>query len=155
MLSNCTDGYKSLWGKNKKKRANAKEEKTMNENNFNYDALIKKGILTSKNEINQDKINLISGATTAPLVETIWTFSGYNSKAINRISSILTKLYSENRGNEMLDILQILYDVVGMKFPEDVDLLATHPGVLQYFLFSFLLDMDDCMQDFIAETAGE
>ncbi|MEW6662565.1 MAG: hypothetical protein ACOY9Y_14225 [Bacillota bacterium] len=127
----------------------------MNENSINYDALINKGILSSKNEISQDKINLISGAMTAPLLETIWTFSGYNSEAINRISSIFTKLYSENRGNEMLDILRILYDVVGMEFPEDVDLLATHPGARQYFLFSFLLDMDDCMQDFMAETAGE
>lgn len=30
----------------------------MNENNINYDALIEKGILTSQNEISQDKINL-------------------------------------------------------------------------------------------------
>ncbi|HYE82236.1 MAG TPA: hypothetical protein VEG39_08725 [Clostridia bacterium] len=125
----------------------------MNENNINYDALIKKGILRSRNEISQDKINLISGATTAPLIETLWTFSGSNSEAINRISSIFNKLYSENRGNEMLDIMRILYDVVGMEFSEDVDLLVTHSGARQYFLFSFLLDMDDCMQDFIAEEA--
>lgn len=138
-------------GKNKEKRVIAKEAKTMNENNINYDALIKKGILTSKNEISQDKINLISGAMTAPLLETIWTFSGCNIEAINRISNILTQLYSENQGNEMLDILRILYDVAGMEFPEDVDLLATHPEARRYFLFSFLLDMDDCMQDFIAE----
>ncbi|MCR4436868.1 MAG: hypothetical protein QHH06_14930 [Clostridiales bacterium] len=43
----------------------------MNENSINYDALINKGILSSKNEISQDKINLISGATTAPLLETV------------------------------------------------------------------------------------
>lgn len=92
---------------------------------------------------------------TVPLLETILTFSEYNSEAINRISTVLTKLYSENRGNEMLDILRILYDVVGIEFPEDVDLLATHPGARQYFLFSFLLDMDDCMHDFINEAAGE
>lgn len=127
----------------------------MNENNINYDALIKKGILTSKNEISQDKINFISGAMTAPLLETVWTFSGCNIEVINRISNILTQLFSENQGNEMLNILRILYDVVGMEFPEDVDLLATHPGARRYFLFSFLLDMDDCMQDFMAEEAGE
>jgi hypothetical protein len=142
-------------GKNKKKRVIAKEAKTMNENNINYDALINKGILTSKNEISHDKINLISGALTAPLLETIWTFSGFNIEAINRISSILTKLHSENRGNEMLDILRILYDVAGMEFPEDVDLLATHPEARRYFLFSFLLDMDDFLQDFMAEAVRE
>ena len=142
-------------GKNKEKRVIAKEAKTMNENSINYDALINKGILSSKNEISQGKINLISGAMTVSLLETIWTFSGYNSEGINRVSNIFNKLYSENRGNEMIDILRILYDVVGMKFPEDVDLMATHPGARQYFLFSFLLDMDDCMQDFIAQATGE
>jgi hypothetical protein len=61
-------------GKNKEKRVIAKEAKTMNENNINYDALIKKGILTSKNEISQDKINLISGAIPRHCLNH-WTFS--------------------------------------------------------------------------------
>lgn len=28
-----------------------------------------------------------------------------------------------------------------------------HPEARQYFLFSFLLDMEECMQDFISESA--
>ncbi|WP_034378249.1 MAG: hypothetical protein WHF31_00705 [Candidatus Dehalobacter alkaniphilus] len=123
----------------------------MSEINTNYNALIKKGILISENLISKDKINLISGATTAPLIETIWTFSGNNIEAINRISDILTQLYSAGRESEMLDILRILYDVIGMEFPEDVDLVVTHPEARQYYLFSFLLDIDDCMQDFMPE----
>lgn len=120
-----------------------------------YQTLINKGILISKNEINQDKINLISGAMTAPFLETIWTFSDNNIEAINRLTDILTQLYSASREIEMLAILRILYDVVGMEFPEDVELLASHPEARQYFLFSFLLDVEDCMQDFITEAAGE
>lgn len=114
-----------------------------------YQTLINKGILISKNEINQDKINLISGAMTAPFLETILTFSDNNIEAINRLTDILTQLYSASREIEMLAILRILYDVVGMEFPEDVELLASHPEARQYFLFSFLLDVEDCMQDFI------
>ena len=127
----------------------------MNENNTNYDVLIKKGILDSKNEIIQDKINFISGAMTAPLLETIWTFSGYNIEGINRISDILTQLYNAGREIEMLVILRILYDVVGMEFPEDVEHLGVHPEAQQYFLFSFLLDMEDCIMDFMDEPARE
>jgi len=122
----------------------------MSEINTNYNALIKKGILISENLISEDKINLISGETTGPLIETIWTFSGNNIEAINRISNVLTQLFSSGRESEILDILRILYDVVGMEFPEDVDLLATHLEARRYFLFSFLLDIDDCMQDFKA-----
>lgn len=39
--------------------------------------------------------------------------------------------------------ISILYDVAGLQFPEEVELLAGHPGARQCFLFSFLLDMDD------------
>lgn len=89
------------------------------------------------------------------MLETVWTFSGYDAGIMDRITAVFTHLYSEGRESEMLDILRILYGVAGMEFPEDVDLLATHPEARRYFLFSFLLDMDDCMQDFMAETAGE
>lgn len=55
----------------------------------------------------------------------------------------------------MLAILRVLYDVVGMEFPEEVELLASHSEARQYFLFSFLLDMEDCMQDFMSEATGD
>ena len=142
-------------GKTEGKRVITKEAKIMNENNSNHEALIIKGILTSKNEISQDKINLISGATTAPFLETVWAFSGYETGTMDRILDIFNHHYSEGRESEMLDILRILYGVVGMEFPEDVELLATHPGARQYFLFSFMLDMEDFMHDLINEAAGE
>lgn len=110
--------------------------------------LLAKGIILQSGAICQDKINLISGATTAPLLETIWTFSGYNVEAMNRLSDILKQLYSAGKESEMLDILRIVYDVVGMEFPEDVELLADHPEARQYFLFSFLLDMDDYLSEY-------
>ena len=55
----------------------------------------------------------------------------------------------------MMEILQILYDVVGMEFSEDIEHLGVHPEARQYFLFSFLLDMEDCIQNFIDEFVVE
>jgi len=92
---------------------------------------------------------------TAPLIETIWTFSGYDTEAMERVSAIFTNLYHEGREAEMMAVLRILYDLSGLQFPEDVELLATHPEARQYFLISFLLDMEDCMQGLMAEAVGE
>ena len=116
--------------------------------------LLDKGIILQSGAICQDKINLISGAMTAPLIETIWTFSGYDTEAMERISAIFTHLYHEGHEAEMMAILRILYDLSGLQFPEDVELLAEHPEARQYFLFSFLLDVEDCMQGFMAEATG-
>lgn len=46
----------------------------------------------------------------------------------------------------MLAILHILYDVTGLQFSEDVELLTDHSEARHYFLFSLLLDMDDVLQ---------
>jgi hypothetical protein len=109
--------------------------------------LLSKGIISQSGVICQDKINLISGAVTSPLLETLFIFSGNDVGAMGRVSAIFTHLYSEGREVEMLAVLRILYDVVGLQFPEDVALLATHSEARHYFLFSFLLDMDDVLQD--------
>jgi len=90
--------------------------------------LLDKGIILQSGTICRDKINLISGAMTTPLLETIWTFSGYDTEAMERISAIFTHLYHEGREAEMMAILRILYDLSGLKFPEDVELLTTPPG---------------------------
>ncbi len=115
--------------------------------------LYDKGILLSSGEICKNKINLISGAMTAPLVEAIWTFTDNDSEVMERISATLNHLYHNDHEVEMIAVLQILYDVSGLQFPEDVQLLTEHPEARQYFLFSFLLDMEEWMQDFISESA--
>lgn len=114
----------------------------------NQSLLRDKGILLESGEICRDKINLISGAVTAPLVEMLWTFSGNDKCTMDRISTLFTHLYEKGHEAEMMAILRILIDVSGLQFPEDVEQLGVHPAARQYFLFSFLLDLEDCIQDF-------
>ena len=50
----------------------------------------------------------------------------------------------------MLEALRVLYGVLGLVFPDTVELLAGHRAARRYFLFSFLLDYDDVIQDYTA-----
>lgn len=109
--------------------------------------IVSKGIISQSGEICQDKINLISGTVTPPLFEALFTLSGNDVGTMSRVSAIFTHLYGEGREVEMLAVLRILYDVAGLQFPEDVGLLAGHSEARHYFLYSFLLDMDDVLQD--------
>ena len=121
------------------------------EKSTNPRLLLDKGIILQSGTICQDKINLISGVMAAPFIEAIWIFSGHDSEAMKRISAIFTHLYQQGHEAEMIAVLRILYDILGLQFPEDVDLLTGHPKARQYFLFSFLLDMEDCVQEFMTE----
>jgi hypothetical protein len=139
----------------KKKRKIEKEIDTMNQNNTNLDTLKKSGVIMPDNRISQNKINLISGAVTQPFVENVWVTTNGDSETIKRMTDIFTDLFHAGRGTEMLDILRLLYGVLGLQFPQDVEQLSLHPETRQYFLFSFLLDLDDLLQDYLMENSNE
>lgn len=115
-------------------------------------ALLDKGIILPSGEISKDKINLFAGAYVPPFVEMVWTVTGGEQETLDRIYSVLSGLYNDGRETEMLEVLRLLYGVLGLPFPEDVELLAEHQAARSYFLFSFLLDYDDVGQDLIAAS---
>ncbi|MBC2581306.1 hypothetical protein [Clostridium sp. DJ247] len=115
--------------------------------------LIDKGILLPSGEIGKDKINLIAGAITQPFMEMLWTVTNGETETTDRIFSVLSGLFDNGREAEMMEVLRLLYGVLGLPFPEDVELLAGHTEARSYFLFSFLLDYDDIIQDYMAEQS--
>lgn len=117
-------------------------------------ALIDKGIVLPSGEIGRDKINLLSGAYTPPFVEMLWTVTGGDTETADRVYSVLGGLYTDGREADMMEVLRMLYGVLGLQIPDDVELLSEHPQARSYFLFSFLLDYDDVVQDFMAGQNG-
>lgn len=118
-------------------------------------SLITANIISSSGEVNKDKINLLAGTHTPPFVEMLWTVTGGDTDTTDRLYNLLSDLYQEGRETEMLEVLRTLYGVLGFAFPDDVEQLAGHPEARSYFLFSFLLDYDDVMEDYKAGQDGE
>lgn len=109
--------------------------------------LKKLGVLRTTGEVNKDKVNLISGAYVPAFVEMLWTVTNGDRETTDRLYELLSGLYSSGREAEMLEAIRVLYGVLGLVFPAQVELLAAHPEARTYFLFSFLLDYDDVIQD--------
>ena len=84
----------------------------------------------------------------------LWTVTGGDTNTADRVYSVLGGLYTDGREADMMEVLRMLYGVLGLQFPDDVELLSEHPQARSYFLFSFLLDYDDVVQDFMAEQNG-
>jgi hypothetical protein len=122
---------------------------------FNQSLLLDKGIVLQSGAVCHNKINLISGAISAPLIETIWIFSGYDKEAMERTVALFNHLYNEGCEIEMLALLRICSDIVGVQLPQDFELLAEHEKARHYFLFSFLLDIADCIQSIISDLDSE
>ena len=114
-------------------------------------ALSDKWVLRPSGEIVKDNINLISGTHTPPFGEMLWMVTNGETVTTNRVYTLLSGLYADGRETEMLEVLQTLYGVLGLPFPEDVEQLAGHPEARGYFLFSFLPDFADTIEDYRAE----
>lgn len=104
--------------------------------------------LTPCGDIDYNNINLLSGAITAPFLETIQWLSEGDISTIQRVNDLFTALYSEGREMDMLDVLRILYGVTGQEFPKEIESLINNADARSYFLLSFLDDLDDWMMDY-------
>jgi hypothetical protein len=74
-----------------------------------------------------------------------------DKEAMERVVALFNHLYNEGCEVEMLALLRIFSDIVGMQLPQDFELLAGHEKARQYFLFSILLDMKECIQNFMSD----
>jgi hypothetical protein len=117
--------------------------------------LISHGIVSPSGTINKDKINLVSGAVTPPFAEMVWLSSGGDAETINRLTSVLTSMNTPNERAALFRLIQMLYGLLGLKLPKEASLMAGNDETLEYFLFSFICDFGEIMQENFIETTQQ
>lgn len=104
------------------------------------ETLLSKGIVTANGEINKTKINLVSGAITQPFAEMIWVTTDGDMDAINRLTHLFLQMNTPKERDRLFQLIQVLYALLGLQFSEEAIPMGSDPDVLDYFLFSFLMD---------------
>lgn len=100
------------------------------------------------NTINKNRINALTGSVALPFVDTLWAMTGESENSISFLMNRLGEMLETHRENEMLKVLEIPFTVSGVQFPQKMQPLTQHAEAVNYFLFSFLLDMDKAIQDY-------
>ena len=113
--------------------------------------LIDKGIVTQNGEISKDKINLVAGAITQPFAEMVWVTTGGDMETVNRLTDILVTMNTPADRGKLFKIIKMLYGLMGLQFSEEAEPMDADPDVLEYFIFSFMADFGEVMQELIAE----
>ena len=112
--------------------------------------LMKKGILKPYGEINKDKINHVAGTITQPFAEMVWLMTCGDMDTINRLTDILVTMNTPAGRGKLFKLIQMLYGLMGLQFPDEAMPMSAHPKVLDYFLLSFTEDFGECIKDHIA-----
>ena len=113
--------------------------------------LLEKGIVLPSGEINKTKINLVSGAITQPFAEMIWVTTDGDMDAINRLTHLFLQMNTLKERDRLFQLLQVLYALLGLQFSEEAIPMGSDPDVLDYFLFSFMVDFGETVKDFCLE----
>jgi hypothetical protein len=101
----------------------------------------------------KEKINYLSGSLIDDFSESVWTMVSGDIATIHLFTEIFTGMCNRGQIDEMYDILRLQYGMLGLTFPDEVLRLKDKPEEKRYFLFSFLLDFDDVMTDYITEQS--
>lgn len=115
--------------------------------------LVEKGLLFSNGEVCKNNINMLSGIITNPFTEMVWTTTGGDMETINRITDILLSMNTAEDRDKLFKIIKMLYCLVGLKFPEEANLLKQNSDVLEYFIHSFILDFKEVISEYVEERA--
>jgi len=119
-------------------------------NPITENTMVRKGILFPTGEPNLNKLNLISGATIPQFCDFFWETSLRDKGLVTRLRTIMQTMYDEGNHGEMLDVLLLLYGLVGLEFPDELEMLKEHSQARSYFLREMLLDFDDVFDELIS-----
>ena len=113
--------------------------------------LIESGIMFPDGQINKNKINIVSGTITKPFVEMVWGTTGGDMETINRITDILVTMNTDSDRENLFKIIQMLFGVVGVIFPEEATYMSYDGTALEYFIFSVTADFGEIVQEYKIE----
>ena len=105
--------------------------------------LLEKGLVLPSGEINKNRINLVSGAITQPFAEMIWVTTDGDMDAINRLTNLFLQMNTPKERDRLFQLIQTLYAIMGLQFSKEAIPMGSDPDVLDYFLFSFVVDLGE------------
>ena len=116
--------------------------------------LIEKGILLPNGEICKNKINLVSGAMVQPFAEMVWGSTGGDKETLNRLTDILVMMNNDADRAKLYKLIQLLYGLAGVNFPDEALYISQSKEALKYFIFSFTSDLGEIIQEYLSDRSS-
>lgn len=120
----------------------------------NDQKLIAADVLFPDGKINFNKINLISGAVTLPIVRSLCETDTKDMETAENIHNIFVDLFYSGQYGELYDSIDELYEIMGRQLDETLVAIRKNHGALEYFVRSFLLDFEDIVEDYRIEKSS-
>jgi hypothetical protein len=92
-------------------------------------------------------LNILSLAAVMPLTQAVFELSDNPSNTLSRLHEILNSLYERKRVNDGIDILCLIYGVLGIEYADMLTLLRGDTESASCFLYEYITDVDELLQE--------
>ncbi|HHU13120.1 MAG TPA: hypothetical protein GXZ64_07810 [Clostridiaceae bacterium] len=109
--------------------------------------LKKIGILLPDGSINKTKINYLAGEITLPFADMVWVSTNRDPETITRLTQLFLDMRTLKKSTLFFSLIYTLFALLGLQTPDSVLPLLQNREALEYFLYSFINDFGEIMQE--------
>ena len=121
-------------------------------NNHTTDATKKQERTYSEN-VNYFALDTVSLVAISPLTEAVFMLSDSPIQTLSRLHKYLQFLYEQKREQESVDMLYIIYDVLGIEYADAIKLLRGETEARNSFLYGFIANLGEFIEE-LTERSG-
>ncbi|MDL2288756.1 hypothetical protein LJC32_05200 [Oscillospiraceae bacterium OttesenSCG-928-F05] len=92
---------------------------------------------------NKNLINILSACISYPLFEHLYSFIFEDTATLEQVYITLSELYESGNLIGALNIIKLLYSIVGFEYPFGNDRFPETNDNMDYLLANFLMDFED------------
>jgi len=109
--------------------------------------------LTNDEKINCFALDTISLAAMTPLTEAVFMLSDTPVQTLSRLYKYLQFLYEQKREQESVDMLYVIYDVLGIGYADTIKLLRGDTEARSNFLYGYIANLGEFIEE-LTERSG-
>lgn len=92
----------------------------------------------------------LSGVYSPAFWDAVYEVSG-SLETVKGLQSVITTLYSLNKNSDAMLLISSLFDLLGLNFPEELQIVEQNEELQNHFISECLKDIEDLMYDYTAE----
>ena len=109
---------------------------------------------TDRQNVNFHALDMVSVNALVPLSSAIFELSDTPIHTLSYLHKYLCYLYDQNREQDCVDILYLIYGVLGIDYADAIVQLRKHPEARSSFLYGFTANIGELIEELTDKPAN-
>ena len=109
--------------------------------------------LNAGQNANFHKLDMVSVNALVPLSSAVFELADKPLHILSYLHKFLSHLYEQDREQDCIDILYLVYSVLGIEYADAMVQIRKHPEAQSYFLYGFIANIAELIEE-LSERSG-